>query len=206
MNYLYLHGFASSPQSTKAGYLRDRFGAQSINLIIPDLNQGDFFHLTLTRNIQQVEQILEADPKPATLIGSSFGGLTAAWVAQRQPQVQQLILLAPAFGFLQHWLPQLGQTQVQKWQQQGQLEIYHYGVNRRVPLSYQFVEDMHHYDLTKLQRAVPTLILHGISDRTIPIQASRGFAADRPWVKLIELESEHGLGNALPQIWQNLRV
>ena len=206
MNYLYLHGFASSPQSRKAGYLRDRFSAQGISLSVPDLNQGDFFHLTLTRHIQQVERILEADPTPATVIGSSFGGLTAAWVAQRQPQIKQLILLAPAFGFLQHWLPQLGLTQVQKWQQQGQLEIYHYGVNRRVSLSYQFVEDMTHYDLTELKRAVPTLILHGISDRTIPIEASRAFAADRPWVKLIELESDHGLENALPQIWQNLMV
>ncbi len=50
--YIYLHGFASSPSSTKAQYLRARFASLQINLNIPDLNQGDFSHLTLTRQLQ----------------------------------------------------------------------------------------------------------------------------------------------------------
>ena len=205
MTYLYLHGFASGPQSTKAVYLRDRFQSQGIHLAIPDLNQGDFFHLTLTRHIQQVTQLLQGTSPPHTIIGSSLGGLTAAWVAQSQPQVEQLILLAPAFGFLCHWLPQLGREQGQQWQQQGQLEVYHYGMGRAVPLSYGFVEDMRQYDSVQLHRAVPTLILHGVGDQTIPIQASRDFAGDRPWVQLRALESDHALTNVLPDIWQAIQ-
>ena len=50
--YIYLHGFASSPQSSKAIYLRDRFAEINLNLEVLDLNQGDFTHLTLTRQIQ----------------------------------------------------------------------------------------------------------------------------------------------------------
>jgi uncharacterized protein len=48
MNYLYLHGFASGPQSMKAVDLCDRFAQQGFDLKISDLNQADFFNLTLT--------------------------------------------------------------------------------------------------------------------------------------------------------------
>ncbi|MBW4549590.1 MAG: alpha/beta fold hydrolase [Aphanocapsa sp. GSE-SYN-MK-11-07L] len=94
--YIYLHGFASGPKSTKAVYLSDRFANAGVPLVVPDLNQDNFYHLTLSRQIAQVEALLPVDT-PITLIGSSFGGLTAAWVAQRCPQVARLILLAPAF-------------------------------------------------------------------------------------------------------------
>jgi predicted esterase YcpF (UPF0227 family) len=36
--YIYLHGFASSPRSSKARYLRDRFKAINLNLAVLDLN------------------------------------------------------------------------------------------------------------------------------------------------------------------------
>src|SRR6476646_8388913 len=113
-HYLYLHGFASSPRSTKAQDLRDRFQALGIELTVPDLNQPDFAHLTLSRQLQQVAALIPSDSPPVTLIGSSFGGLTAAWAAQQHVQIQRLVLLAPAFRFLEHWLPRLGADQVQR--------------------------------------------------------------------------------------------
>ena len=116
MKFIYLHGFASSPESAKAVYIRDRFAAFKISLEIPDLNQGDFSHLTITRQIAQVEKAFPPDGTPVTLIGSSLGGLTSAWLGQKHSQVQQLILLAPAFGFLSHWLSRLRAEQLSEWQ------------------------------------------------------------------------------------------
>lgn len=202
MNYLYLHGFASGPQSRKAQYLCDRFHSADLTLQIPDLNQEDFYSLTLSRQIQQVQQILTTGPW--TLIGSSFGGLTAAWVAQIQPQVQQLILLAPAFGFLDHWLPILGEVKLQEWQTKGILEVYHYAAQQDLPLSYGFIEDLRQYRDSELQRPVPTLIFHGLEDEIIPIVASQQFSAQRPWVTLKALESNHALANVLFQLWANI--
>lgn len=203
--YVYLHGFASGPQSAKAVYLKERFQEQGINLQIPDLNQGDFSALTLTRQIQQVQTALLAPTQSAVLIGSSLGGLTAAWVAETSPQVKSVLLLAPAFQFLERWLQTLGEAKVRQWQTQGYLEFYHYGENQSLPLSYRFVEDIARYQDQQLQRAVPTLILHGIHDQVVPIQASRNFAAQRPWVRLIELDSDHSLGNVKAEIWQALQ-
>ena len=52
LNYIYLHGFASSSQSFKAQKFQELFATKNIPLIIPDLNQNDFYNLTLTRQIK----------------------------------------------------------------------------------------------------------------------------------------------------------
>lgn len=205
LNYLYLHGFASSNASAKAQYLRKLFSECQIPLAIPDLNQGDFFHLTLSRQLQQAASLLPAAPTPVTVIGSSFGGLAAAWLGERHQQVQRLVLLAPAFGFLSHWLDNLGAETVKQWQEFGHLSVYHYGEKRALPLSYQFITDLGYYQEGQLQRSLPTLILHGRYDEIISIDCSRDYAHQRPWVELIELESNHSLTDVLPEIWQAIQ-
>jgi len=201
-HYIYLHGFASSPYSAKAQYLRARLNS----LIIPDLNQSDFTHLTLTRQIKQVAHIFLDFNTPVILIGSSFGGLTAAWLSQKYPQVQGLILLAPAFDFLRHWSSLLGEETMKQWEQSGYYEVYHYGYRRSLPLHFQFIHDLQQYQLSQLQKPVPTLILHGIHDTVIPIESSREYSWSRPWVKLVELNSDHSLTNVLPEIWRNIQT
>jgi pimeloyl-ACP methyl ester carboxylesterase len=205
--FIYLHGFASSPKSKKAQDLRDRFNQIQIKLKIPDLNAGDFSHLTISRQINQVASEFPADQStPVTLIGSSLGGLTSAHLAQQNPQVQRLILLAPAFGFLSHWLPKLGSEKIKVWQQEQYLLVHHYGEGKELPLSYNFVTDAAQYPENLLQRPIPTLILHGKQDEVIPITASREFANSRPWVKLIELDSDHALANVTDDIWQAIHL
>ncbi|AFY78864.1 Uncharacterized protein family (UPF0227) [Pleurocapsa sp. PCC 7327] len=207
-SYIYLHGFASSPYSTKAQYLRDRFWEHQISLKIPDLNQGDFSHLTLTRQLEQVASEFPDSEKtetPVTLIGSSFGGLTASHLAENYSQVRCLVLLAPAFGFIERWLSQLEEAQIRQWQESGYLSVYHYGEQRSLPLHYQFLIDASQYSERRLQRPVPTLILHGRNDEVIPIQSSRDYASQRPWVELVELKSDHALTDVLPEIWQAIQ-
>lgn len=216
-SYIYLHGFASSPDSAKAKYFRSCFSSLGIDLKTPDLNQNDFSSLTLTRQLRQIEtEFLPIQSsqsttenvknlREVTIIGSSFGGLTAAWLAQRQLSVKQIVLLAPAFQFLGHWLPLLGQQQLEKWESEKYLPVYHYGEQRYLPLNYQFVADMAEYPEEKLMRSVPTLIVHGKHDTIIPIQASKNFADNRPWVQLMELEDDHSLGNVLGEIWEAMQ-
>jgi pimeloyl-ACP methyl ester carboxylesterase len=170
---------------------------------VPDLNQGNFAQLTLTRQIRQVsEQLAQMGHPPVTLIGSSLGGLVAAWVAEQQPCVQRLVLLAPAFGFLGHWLPRLGTEAVESWQRTGQMPVFHYGEGRPLPLEYGFVTDAQRYPDGALRRPVPTLIVHGIRDEIIPIQSSRDYVARRPWAQLVSVESDHALTDVLDPIWQ----
>ncbi|MEH2413446.1 YqiA/YcfP family alpha/beta fold hydrolase [Nostoc sp.] len=206
MHYIYLHGFASSPNSAKARDISDRFTQIQTKLKIPDLNAGDFSQLTITRQLTQVAAEFNNDSTPVTLIGSSLGGLTAAHLGQQNLQVQRLVLLAPAFGFLSHWLPKLGDEELQRWQQEKYIMVYHYGEERSLPLSYDFVTDATQYQEKLLQRPIPTLILHGKKDEVIPIKASRNFGRSRPWVELVELDSYHALGNVMEETWQAIRL
>jgi len=66
---IYMHGFASSPQSTKAAFLAERLRRHGIELQCPDFNQPDFEHLTVTRMLGQVDEALAAlPPGPVALI------------------------------------------------------------------------------------------------------------------------------------------
>ncbi|TVQ14416.1 MAG: alpha/beta fold hydrolase [Leptolyngbya sp. DLM2.Bin27] len=204
--YLYLHGFASSPQSAKAQAMKTRLAALGIPLLVPDLNQGDFAHLTLSRQIQQVSALILSQDQPTVLIGSSLGGLTAAWVAQQATltkRIEKLVLLAPAFQFLQQWLPRLGPETLASWRTEGTLPVYHYTEQRQLPLDYRFITDAQGYRDADLQANIPTLMLHGTHDETISIEASRAYAAPRPWVRLVELPSDHALTDVEPEIWQH---
>ncbi|MEH2403647.1 YqiA/YcfP family alpha/beta fold hydrolase [Nostoc sp.] len=206
MQYIYLHGFASSPNSAKARDIGDRFTQIHTKLKIPDLNAGNFSQLTITRQITQVAAEFSNDSTPVTLIGSSLGGFTAAHLGQQYLQVERLVLLAPALGFLSHWLPKLGDEEVQRWQQEKYIMVYHYGEERKLPLNYNFVTDAAQYQEELLQRPIPTLILHGKKDEVIPIEASRDFVRLRPWVELVELASDHALADVMEEIWQAIRL
>lgn len=207
--YIYLHGFASSPQSAKAQAMKTRFAALDLDLAIPDLNQGDFAHLTLSRQIQQVSALILSQNEPTVLIGSSLGGLTAAWVAQQpamSDRIEKLVLLAPAFQFLKQWLPRLGPEAIAAWRTEGTLSVYHYTEQRQIPLHYDFITDAQGYRDEDLRANIPTLILHGTKDETISIEASRAYAATRPWVRLVELPSDHALTDVETEIWQHAQV
>lgn len=200
--YIYLHGFASSPDSNKAKYLRDRFAEIELNLQVLDLNQGDFTNLTLTRQITQTIDAFRDHDAPVTLIGSSFGALTSAWVAQQQSRVKQLVLLAPAFGFPNSWYNRLQPEQIEQWRESNYLSVYHYGENKQIPLDYKFLADADNYPLSELKRSLPTLIIHGVKDDVVPIEVSREYALTHSQVKLVELDSDHGLNDVKAKIWQ----
>jgi pimeloyl-ACP methyl ester carboxylesterase len=203
MDYLYLHGFASSPQSRKAQRLQARFQTLGLTLHVLDLNQDDFTGLTLSRQRQQCLDWM-AERQTVSVIGSSFGGLTAAWLAQHpdtQGRIQRLVLLAPAFQFLAQWLPRLGAERLADWRHSRRLSVYHYGFGMNLPLDYGFVTDAETYDEAELTVPLPTLILHGQQDEVIDIAASRAYARDRPWVTLIPLDSDHALANVEGEIW-----
>jgi uncharacterized protein len=200
--YLYLHGFASGANSRKAIFLQEHFAQQGQNLLVPDFNEGGFTDFTITRELQQAASYFSTEP--VTLIGSSLGGWAALLLAQKYPQVERLILLAPALGFPQPWLSRLGSSTLQKWQETGTWPIYHYIEKREIPLSYRFVSDAQQYLDRSLTRQLPTLIFHGIQDAVVPIELSQHYAANRSEVQLQELASDHSLGNVLPQIWQGI--
>src|SRR4051812_1380083 len=98
MRFVWLHGFASGPASSKGQFVRARLLERGIELSLPDLNEPGFFDLTVTRMLGQLDALL-AGNDPVVLFGSSLGGFTAAtWAATRPGRGGGPGLLGPAFG------------------------------------------------------------------------------------------------------------
>lgn len=84
MRVLYLHGFASSAASTKAGFFAARLREHGVELETPDFNQPEFSTLTISRMVEQtIETIDRGAEEPIVLIGSSLGAFVAVQVALR---------------------------------------------------------------------------------------------------------------------------
>ncbi len=200
MRFVYLHGFASGPQSTKAQFFRKMFAAQGLPLEIPRLDQGDFKGLTITGQLRAIEQAV-AD-EPAILMGSSLGGYLAALFAARHACIEKLVLLAPAFQFPTRWRERYSPEDLGRWKLQGSIPVFHYGYQEDCPLGYQIVEDTQRYeDEPEFQQ--PALVLHGVHDEVIPVEISRTYAARHAAnVRLRVFDSGHELTNVLEDLWE----
>lgn len=196
---IYLHGFASSPASTKARYFASRLEALGFRVDIPALDEGDFEHLTVTRQLSAIERLSGGDP--VSLMGSSMGGYLAAMFASMHPEIERLVLLAPAFGLIRRWPETMGAERVEEWRRRGTLDVYHYGEGRYRALDYGLVEDGQRYpDFPDFRQ--PALIFHGLEDPVVPISLSREFAAAHSNVRLHEMASGHELTGVLEPMWE----
>jgi predicted esterase YcpF (UPF0227 family) len=205
MNYLYLHGFASSPQSTKAKFIQKRFAEMGLTLHVPDLNLNDFSTVTLSDQLDYLDRTYLNNNELLVVIGSSLGGFLAVQLAAKKTQVQKLVLFAPAFGFSQRIAKALGEENVTKWRQDDIREFYHYGLKRNVNLHFNFFVDAQKYSDEKLTRSLPILIFHGIYDDVVPAALSEDFAKMRSQVTLKLLDDDHALGKDLDSIWQDTK-
>lgn len=196
MQYIYLHGFASSPQSRKAQFFRRRFAELDIDLAIPDLAQGDFSHLTISSQLAVIASLLS---ERVTLIGSSMGGYLAALCASFRPEIARLVLLAPAFGFSSRWGAIAGEDKLEEWQRTGWVDVFHYGDRAPRQLHYGLCTDALQYPGNP-DFSQPALIFHGRGDSVVPIEVSRNFAASHLNATLLDLDSDHELLNVLDTI------
>src|ERR1700754_2902908 len=157
MQVVYLHGFASSAQSSKAAFFRAKLAARDVKVVTPDFNRPDFSTLTVTRMIDQVHEALELlPPGPVALIGSSLGGFVAVNSAIREgTRVARLVLLAPALDFDGNRLRDLGDRGVDEWRRTNRLEVFHYGFGKLMPVHYGLFEDATQYDALNARIDVP---------------------------------------------------
>ncbi len=192
--FIYLHGFASGPGSQKACVFKDRFKKARLPLTIPDLQQGDFENLTLTKQVSLVQGII--DGKPGTrfaLIGSSMGAYIAALIAETRKEIKALYLMAPGFNFLNRWMENMGWDKNHLDSIQDLIPVFHYSYNAEVNLRTDLFRDAMNWDSLPLTRNIPIRLIHGLHDETVSIQESRDFSRSRPWCQLKELDSDHGL-------------
>jgi pimeloyl-ACP methyl ester carboxylesterase len=206
---IWLHGFASSPQSSKARFAREKFAERGLSLAVPDLNEPSFHALTVTRMLEQLDALAgETKDTPLFLIGSSLGGYTAAlWAATRAGRVSSLVLLAPAFDLAAQWEKGMKPDDVARWQREGEHPVEHYAHGRTEMLSAKFLEDAKTHPPYPLSDA-KTLVLQGTRDEVVPPALAREFTMRMQdagkSVRLVELDDGHELSKDLPGIWREI--
>ena len=107
--WLYLHGFASGPGSYKGRALHAHYAAQGIDLQLLDLRRPSLEHLRLSAMMDELRAALGGPRDRAVVFGSSLGALTASRVAEEDPRICALVLLAPAFRLFERWRMRLGE-------------------------------------------------------------------------------------------------
>lgn len=203
----YLHGFASSAQSTKAAFFSERFRERGVPFVCPDFNAPAFETLTMTRMLAQLEEAIGTGGPPVTLMGSSLGGTLAILAAARLgARVDRLVLLAPAVMFAKaehHLLPP---ERVGEWQRSGDMAFFHYGYGEERRLRYSFYEDSLRYDAFSANVPQPVMIFQGLHDTSVDYRTIEAFARTRPNVSLSLLDDDHQLIASLPRIWPDVEA
>ena len=209
MQVFYLHGFASSPRSSKAQLFTERLEERGVKVTVPDFNQPDFSALTVSRMLQQLEKRIAARPPgPVVLIGSSLGGFLAVEAAARQVSearhpISQVILLAPAVELeWDRWTEIGAGGGIDAWRRNGEIEVFHYADGRPRWLKFGFYEDAQRYDASALRLLQPTLIFQGRRDESVSPASVERFAREQPNAILHLLEDGHQLQESLDFIWR----
>lgn len=208
---VYLHGFASSPRSSKAQFFASRALAAGLRVDVPDLNRPDFHALTVTRMLDAVEASLEAiGDGPVALVGSSLGAFVAVLAAQRRarvsrlPAIDRLILLAPALDLVRGLESELGTAALADWQRRDRRDVFHYADNRLRTLGWGFMADARQYDAVGVQLDIPVLIYQGRRDEIVTSASVERWADGRTSVTLRLVDDGHQLLQHMEPLWADV--
>jgi len=219
---VYLHGFSSSPASSKAQRFGRELAARNVGFSCPDLNQPSFETLTVTRMLGQIrDEIASIRCGPIALIGSSLGALVAIHVAAAdhakdgadgrpgplpERRVDRLVLLAPALDFGSDRAGPLGAAGIAEWRKSGTMSVFHYADNSVRDIGYALHEDALKYDTANVELTHPALIFQGRRDELVDARVVERWAAARPLADLRLVDDGHQLRDSMDLIWKESRT
>jgi pimeloyl-ACP methyl ester carboxylesterase len=201
---VYLHGFTSSPSSSKARRFARELAARGVGTTVPDFNLPAFETLTVTRMLGQAASAIASAPAvPVALIGSSLGAFVAvqAAVRDRTARVDRLILLAPALDFGGNRMRELGDRGLEEWRATGRLRVFHHALNQHRDVGFGLYEDAAGYSALDLQLERPALVFQGTRDASVDPEMVSRWARGRSDVDLRLLDDGHQLTDSLDLIW-----
>lgn len=210
---IFVHGFRSDCRGEKATALAEHAILRGYSWVRFDLaghgqSSGQFATARLSDWLADLRALADHyAPRPLVLVGSSLGAWLAVLLARESPAVGGLVLLAPAFNFLQRGYAALPPERQVRWRDEGRLTLPDpYGApGATYELEYGLVEDAVRHDVLSAPVSVscPVAIIHGRDDELVPVAISETFFRElrAPHKELVVVPAgDHRLTGAATQI------
>lgn len=176
------HGFTSSKDSGTYTTLADELEKQGVTSFRFDLfahgeSEGNFEDITVSEAVDDILRAIDFLKKIGYrhigLMGSSFGGISSIIAASKSKDIFVLALKSPVSNYLQREKETKTKKELKEWKEKG----YRYYVDskgKKYKLNYTFFEDFKNNNGWKVayKITIPTLIVHGNADKSVPYQHS----------------------------------
>ncbi len=177
------HGFTSHKNARKYRTLTELLNKQHIATLRFDFyahgdSEGDFEHITVSEAVDDILQAIswvkEKGYTNIGLLGASFGGIASLVAAAKTNSLSLLILISPVSNYPEKEQLTKTQTELAAWQKNG-FRIYTNGVGKEFKLNYDFLIDAEKNDGYEAAKhiTIPTLIVHGDNDESVPVAQSK---------------------------------
>lgn len=189
-----VHGFSSHKNKPKFISLASILANSNISSFRFDIwghgeSEGIFEDITITEAVDDILKSIKflksQGYQKIGLVGSSFGGLSSMIVSSKEQDLYVLALISPVSDYEEVEEGLRTKEELKSWMENGYMDFYDGG--KTVRLKYSFFEDCKKniaYNLVS-KISVPTMIVHGDNDKTVPINQSIKTSKLIPNCKLI---------------------
>ncbi|MBL7147579.1 MAG: alpha/beta hydrolase [Nanoarchaeota archaeon] len=180
---VFCHGLSSSKDRRTCVILQEKLNNLNISTFRFDFfghgeSGGKFEDITLTEGVDDIlnaiKYLKNLGYVKFGLFGSSFGGNCAILAVSKTKDFVVLGLKCPVSNYIGKLIAQKSKEEIKNWKDKGYIN-YSRGFHRKLNLNYSFFEDSKVNDGWKSAKKIkiPTLVVHGDKDITVPIEQSK---------------------------------
>ncbi len=177
------HGFSTSKDGRTYVRLEEILNRKGISTFRFDLfghgeSGGKFEEITTAEAIDDVlnaiQFVKESGFKKIGLMGSSFGGMASIIATSRSNNLYVLALKSPLSDYRSMAHARRSEQELKDWKEKGFIELDSMDEDkRRLNYSfYEYAENVKAYEAARKIR-IPSLIVHGDEDETVPLSQSQ---------------------------------
>ncbi len=177
------HGFTTSKDNNTNTKIEQIFNKKNIATLKFDFfghgeSEGDFENITISEAVDDIlnaiKYLKQKGFSKIGLIGSSFGGISSIMAASKTDDLFVLALKSPVSNYLERDLQEKTKEEIEKWESDG-FDFYVKSDGEKKKLNYSFFEDYKNNDGYEASKKIkiPTLIVHGDKDESVPVEQSK---------------------------------
>jgi alpha/beta superfamily hydrolase len=177
------HGFSTSKEGRTYVRLEEILNDKGVSTFRFDFfghgeSEGKFEEITTFEAVDDIQNAIkflkESGHKIIGLIGSSFGGMASIIEAGKTDDLYVLALKSPVSDYMALIHSRVDEQDIKGWKEKGVIDVT--GVDGEIRiLNFSFYEEAEKVKAYEAAQniKIPTLIVHGDEDETVPIEQSR---------------------------------